>query len=455
MNRKTLTAGAVFAGLLLLTLVVLRAPEKGSRTGEAARPVPKIAAGAIESLEVTKDGKTTVIKKDGSSYKVTAPVTYAADADAAKQAFEAIEKLDFAGIVSDQKAKQTEFEVDAKGLRVVAKKGATVLADIRVGKVANNLTMIRPEGKDEIWQAVGSLKFQLDKDSAGWRDKSIVTFPEADAERIDVVTKDGAKIALVRPPKTDGGAADSSWKVVDSTVKVEPFDKAVPTDMIAALSSFKTNDFADGAAASETGLDAPQLTVTVGLKGGKKETVLIGKKKGDEDFYVKTASGPQVYLVKKFTLERINKRPIEFREKTICNLTDVEITQVAVTHDKDSYTLVKDPKKTGADAWKLTKPAGITLDTSKTTGILSGFKEWKANSFAEDSSAKATGLDKPRATIAATSNVKGHACALKVGAELADKQNAFVGVVGSPDVMVVPKWALDRVLVKVDDLKKK
>jgi hypothetical protein len=243
--------------------------------------------------------------------------------------------------------------------------------------------------------------------------------------------------------------------VVESTVKVEPFDKAVATDMIAALDSFKTNDFADGAAPSETGLDAPELTVTVGLKGGKKDTVLIGKKKGDEDFYVKTAGSPQVFLVKKFTLERINKRPIEFRDKTICNLTDAEITQIAVGHDKDSFALVKDVKKSGNDAWKVAKPTGITLDTSKMTGILSGFKEWKANSFAEDSSAKATGLDKPRATIAATSNVKGHGCSLKVGAELADKQNSYVGVVGSPDVMVVPKWALDRVLIKVDDLKKK
>jgi hypothetical protein len=454
MNRKTLLAGAVFAGLLLLSLIVLRSPEKGTRTGEAPRPVAKIAPGAIDTLEVTKDGKTTVIKKDGSSYKVTAPVAYPADVDAAKQAFEAIEKLEFAGIVSDQKAKQTEFEVDAKALRVVAKKGETVLADLRVGKVANNLTMVRPEGKDQVWQAVGSLKFQLDKDAAGWRDKSIISFPEADAERIDVVAKNGAKIALVRPPKADGGAP-SEWRVQESTVKVEPFDKAVASDMISALSSFKTNDFADGVPASETGLDAPELTVTVGLKGDKKETVQIGKKKGDEDFYVKSPKSPQVFLVKKFTLERINKRPIEFRDKTICNLTDSEITGVTVTHDKDSYALAKDPKKTGNDAWKLTKPAGVTLDTSKTTGILSGFKEWKATSFAEDSSAKATGLDKPRASIVATSSTKGHGCTLKVGAELADKQNSYVAVAGSPDVMVVPKWALDRVLVKVDDIKKK
>ena len=127
--------------------------------------------------------------------------------------------------------------------------------------------------------------------------------------------------------------------------------------------------------------------------------MLIGKKKGEEDFYVKRADSPQVFLVKKYNLERINKRPIEFRDKTICNLADDNVTQVAVTRAKDSFTLVKDPKKTGDDAWKLTKPAGVTLDTSKVNDIVSAFKEWKASGFAEDSSPKATGLAKPTATV--------------------------------------------------------
>src|SRR5438046_482137 len=101
MNRKTLLAGAVFIGLLAVTLLVLKSPEKGTRTGEIPRPFPKIAAGAIDTLDVTKDGKTTTIKKEGSGYKLTAPVPYAADNDAAKQAFEALEKLEFGPIVSD------------------------------------------------------------------------------------------------------------------------------------------------------------------------------------------------------------------------------------------------------------------------------------------------------------------------------------------------------------------
>ena len=456
MNRKTLIAGAVFAGLIIVAVLVTRSPEKGSRKeGEAPRPVAKVAPGGIDTVEVTKAGVTTVIKKDGANYKVEKPVPYAADQEAAKQAFEGLEKLEFDGIISDQKAKHDEFEVGANSVRVVGKKAGKALVDLRIGKVANNQTMVRVEGKDEVWQAVGSLKYEFDKDAAAWRDKSITTFTEADAERIEVNSKNGGKIVLTKPAAKDGGAGGGDWTVAESTVKVEPLDKTVAPGIVSALYAWKANDFADAAKPADTGLDAPDNTITVGLKAGKKISVLVGKKKGEEDYYVKTADSPQVFLVKKYNLERVNKRPVEFREKTMCNLNEGEITEVTVNRDKDSYTLVKQPGKTGNDAWKLTKPAGVTLDSTKVNAIVGAFKDWKAAGFAEDNSPKATGLVKPTATITAKSNLKGSGCVLKVGAELSDKQNTFVEKNGAPDVFTVPKWSLDRVLVKVDDLKKK
>ena len=452
MNRKTLLAGAVFAGILGVTLLVLREPEKGTRTGEGPRPIAEIKEGSVDTLEVTKDGKTTVIKKEGDTYRVDKPVAYAADQDSAKEAFEAIEKMDFGNQITDQKSKHDEFEVGEKGVRVVAKDDGKVLADLRVGKTANAMTMVRVEGKDVVWQARGSIKFQFDKEPAAWRDKSITTFDREKAERLEVASAGGEKIVLSRPPKGDAGA-EPEWKVVESTVKLDNFDKTVASDMISALYSFKANDFADGVPVTETGLASPALTVTVGLADGKKRTVLIGSKKGEEDYYVKTADGPQIFLVKKYNLERINRRPVEFRDKTICDLTEGEITQVAV-QGKESFVLSKDPKKSGNEAWKLAKPKG-ELDTSKVSSILSAFKDWKAKEFAESDAPAATGLKKPDATVIASSNVKGHGCSLKVGKETEDKQNKYVAVAGRPDVYVVPTWSLDRVLQKVDDLKKK
>jgi gas vesicle protein len=450
MNRKTLIAGILFAGLILATVLLLRSPEKGSRTSDATpRPIAKFGVDSFDTLEVTKGKDTTVIKKDGDSYKITKPIAYPADKDAAKVAFESMSKLDFDNIVSDQQSRHGEFEVGGDGLRVVVKKGDKDVADVRIGRTTNQFTMLRIEGKPEVWSVTGISKYQFDKDTNSWRDKTITTFQEKDIEKLQVASKDGAKIALAKPAPTDAGAP-TDWHVVESSMKVEPFDKSVAGSMASQLSGLKANDFADGAKPEDTGLDSPELTVAVGLHDGKQQTLLVGKKKGEDDYYAKMADQPQVFLVKKYAIANINKRPVEFRDKTMCNLKSDEVTEVAVARDKESFTLAKQ-----GSAWKLAKPAGTTLDESKVSAITGSFTDWKAQSIAEDNSPKATGLAKPKASVVVKSSVKGHTCQFKVGGETSDKSNYFVQVAGQPNVFVAPKWNVDRVLVKLDDLKKK
>ena len=443
MNRKTLTALAVLVVLGVVAVVVMRQPEKGQVTGERPRPLPKMAAGSFDTLTVTKGTSTTTIKREGDKYKITSPGAYSADENVAKQAFEAIEKLEFGSVVSDQKEKQTEFEVDDKGLKVAIKKGEQVLGELLVGKGVGGNTLVRVPGKNEIWQGLGSFKYNFDRDTTGWRDKTITKFDQAEAEKIDLVGPGGSKAVVKK------GTGDQ-WTVQESTVKVEKVDGSVPSGIVSALSSWITNEFAEDAKPDVTGLDKPKNTVTVELKGGKKVTVLIDNKKKAEDTYVKTADSPQVYLVKRYNVERVDKHPIDLRDKTLCDISDADLGEVAVTHDKDSYTLEKDAKK---NEWKVAKPSGVTLDPSKVTPIASAFKDWKGAGFAEDQSPKANGLGKPVAVITAKSKDKKKSCTLKIGDESSDKTNRFVAV-GS-DVLVAPKWSIDRVLVKVEDLKKK
>jgi len=333
--------------------------------------------------------------------------------------------------------------VDDKGLKVAIKKGEQVLGELLVGKGVGGNTLVRVPGKNEIWQGLGSFKYNFDRDTTGWRDKTITKFDQAEAEKIDLVGPGGSKAVVKK------GTGDQ-WTVQESTVKVEKVDGSVPSGIVSALSSWITNEFAEDAKPDVTGLDKPKNTVTVELKGGKKVTVLIGNKKGAEDTYVKTADSPQVYLVKRYNVERVDKHPIDLRDKTLCDISDADLGEVAVTHDKDSYTLEKDAKK---NEWKVAKPSGVTLDPSKVTPIASAFKDWKGAGFAEDQSPKANGLGKPVAVITAKSKDKKKSCTLKIGDESSDKTNRFVAV-GS-DVLVAPKWSIDRVLVKVEDLKKK
>jgi hypothetical protein len=450
MNRKTLIAFAVFAVLTVIAVAMLRAPQKGERRGEAPRPIARLKNTDFDTLEVTRSKVTSVIRKEGGKYKVVSPAPYAADENNAKQAFEAIEKLEFGDIVTDQKAKQGEFEVGDDGLRVVAKNGNQSVAELIVGKSVGNGTMVRVPGKDEVWQAQGAIKYTFDKPAADWRDKSITTFTVADAEKIEVKSKTGGTITLGKAEKKEGDKAapgGDEWTVTSSSVPIPKLDPSVATSMVSTLASWKAGDFADDVKPAAVGLADPALTVTVSLKGGKTAVAMVGNKKGDDDFYVKNGESPQIFLVKKYGVEQVNRRPIDFRDKTICDLADSELTEIAVSHGAESYTLAKSGKD-----WKATKPAKTEVDGAKVTPIAGAFKAWKATGFAEDPSPKANGLVKPQATIVARS--RGATCTLKVGDETKDKQSYYLQVGAAPDVYLVPKWSADRVLIKVADIKK-
>jgi len=79
MNRKTLFAGAIFVGLVLVAIGLLRSPERAPAPGERPRPIPRLKAGDFDTLEITKAGATTVIKKKGDDYQIVKPVDYLAE----------------------------------------------------------------------------------------------------------------------------------------------------------------------------------------------------------------------------------------------------------------------------------------------------------------------------------------------------------------------------------------
>jgi hypothetical protein len=455
MNRKTLFAGAIFAGLVLVAIGLLRSPEKGTRPpGERPRPIPRLKTDDFDTLEITKAGATTVIKKQGDGYQIVKPVDYLADKDAAKTAFEAIEKMEFNDILSAEKSRHNEFEVGDNGLRVTVKKGDKLLADLRVGKSANDETMVRPEGKDEVWAAVKFFRYQLDKDTLGWRDKHIARFEDREADKIEVDHKTRGRIVMTRPAPTDASATPD-WSVVEAAMKVEPFDKRAATDLITQFSTLVAVEFVDNAKPEDTGLDSPENTITATLRNGKQYKVLVGKKKDEDNTYVKMADKPQVFLVRKFMVDQINKRPVDFRDKTVCDLAADEITEVSVARDKDPFVITKNPGKSGDEVWKLSKPTGAKPDISKANAIAGFFHEWKAQRYAEDNLPKTAGLAKPSAIISVKSNVKGHACTLKVGGESADKGNYYVIANNQPNVYLVAKTDIDRITVKLDEVKAK
>jgi len=417
-----------------LAAVVLRRPG----TGEGPPDAPRLGAGKLAVLEVQRRGATTRLERAGEGYRVTAPVRYPAADAAARAAFHALEELEPIAIVTDRPARFASLEVDdGKGVRLRA--GGL---DLVIGKIVADGTMVRlrgRSGRDEVWRVEGDLRAIFDKSPSDWRDRTVTAFAPADAREIGIATSDGAQVVVRR------GDGQGPWTVARSSLPIAALDQQVANDVVATLSSLNASEFADGATANDSGLDAPSATVTVALAGGGKQVLLLGRGAGKDDRFVKTADGQQVFLIKQFNADRAAPRPIQFRTKMLCDISDRDVVEIAVDDGRDSYRVVK----AGDGTWKARRPAGLAVASSRVAPFAAVFRGWRAPEVAEAPPPGA--LARPWATISARS--EDARCTVTVGSAASGRDGYFVKTAGSPDIYFVPKWMIERITVPLDKLR--
>ena len=439
MEKRTLYATLVVVLLGIASFAVLRSPDKGQRTGPRARPIPVIKPDDITRLEITstKDEKTT-LERNGDGWHITAPLKTSADAQAMKTLTEALAKLTFGDVVTETPTKYPELGVGDKGSVHLDVTTPSSHVELILGSPVGGYTMIRIAGKSEVWQASNLFPYQVNKGPKEWRDHAVLDVSPGLVDRLTVESADG-KVTL------DKMTVDKKveWKLLDSTGIApragDALDQSQPATVANALASLRANDFADDKDAKSAGLETPSVTVT--LSEGKKDHVLqIGALDGD-DYFVRTPDAPTIYRVKKYLLDHVVYRPVDYRDKTLVPWKSTEVTKVHVVNGKDTTSLVK-----VGDAWTLS-PA-TPLDQAKANTLVTG-TELAGSSFVTDRAAK-TGLDKPRATITVQSATG--KTTVKVGALTADSGDYYVQKDGGKDVVLVKRFAIDRLLKKPADL---
>ncbi len=443
MQRNTWIALGALIALGVLAFITLRTPEKGQRVGPAARPIAALKAADVKQLEcISANGKDrVVIDNDAGFWRISTPAPFPADQGMVKTAVEQLEKLGFGDVVTENAGKFGELEVsDDKGAHVIARgDGGKVLFDAWLGKSSSGFTMLRPTGKQEVWQASGLFKYTFAKEPKQWRDHTVLDVNKDEVGKL-TVEGDGQKLVLERIPPAEKNA-EAKWKVVESTVKVDPLDDAVANSMVQTMSSLRAADFDDAAKPADVGLAPPRVKITVTQKA-QPFVLLVGKQKGD-DSWVSVEGKPQIYLLQKYLTERLAVAPKNFRDKTLVKAKD-DLVEITVAQGADTLALKKD----GA-AWK--SPKG-ELDDNKVKLVVGAFDHLAGASFADATDAKTTGLGKPTATVTLKLRDKSQVV-LKVGL-LKDGTDYYVQKQGSPDVLMVKKYLADRFLKKYSDVAK-
>ncbi|HZS39818.1 MAG TPA: DUF4340 domain-containing protein [Polyangia bacterium] len=449
MEKKTLIALIAFLAAGVGAFFVMRSPEKGQRTGAAPRPIPEIKSDTVDELDLTSEKQDhTVLVKKGGGWRLKT-TDQGADPQAVKMLVDALGKLTFGDLVTESADKLADLGVaDGKAARLVIHSGAITLADIYVGKQVGGFTMVRPAGKNEVWQASGLFPYMINRDTKGWRDKSIFDFPFADADKL-TVEAGASKLALEKlPAEKDAKPGEpAKWKIAeasgDAPKTSEALDLAQVNGVVQSLSALKAGDFAEDKKPEETGLEHPWLTLTVTVKG-KAHTLFVGDAKGD-DVFVRSSDSPTAFSCKKFVLDRIQHKPIDYRDKTIAKVKADDLQWLDVTFGADAFSL--EPAAGGK--WKAR--GKVTVDENKARSIATSFENFAGAGFSDEKDAARLGLAKPTGTVVLHLKDKS-AITIKIGALTKDSSDYYVQRVGSPDVLLVKKFMVERFLKKPADL---
>ena len=393
----------------------------------AVLPMPR---GTLDTIDIERLGRRLTLRRSGDGFEVSTPARDIADERAASAAFTALEGLQLSG--------PSRRIPDATLVRVTGKHRGRVVLELLIGDGDH---LVRIDGRD--YQTKGAKPGLYDRAPDDWRERRLAVFSSTDVQQIEIETSDGSHIALTRWHDTDADA--DRWRPTRSSVAIDKLDEMVPREIVIAFASLRASGFADDVSPAAAGLDPPALTVRAQLAGGRTATLFVGAAAGEDEVYVRTPDRPRILRAKRLDVDRINRRPLQFRDKILCDIPDVDVVSFGVTSGAQSYAVVRQ-----GEGWKATRPTGLRLDPAKVAPLATVFRRWSAPRIAEDPPRSAFRV--PRAVIVGQS--RNASCTIRVGGESTDAPGYFVQTPTSPDVFIVPKWMIDRIVVPLDELRK-
>src|SRR5207302_11203542 len=135
-----------------------------------------------------------------------------------------------------------------------------------------------------------------------YRDKTLVKAKEAELASVEI-TAGGETTTLTQ-------GKDGKWtagKGAADDTKVKP--------VVAAFDNFVASGFADEKEPAKTGLNKPAGSAVLRLKGKPPVTIKVGAATKEGDYYVQKAGSPDVYLVKKYAVDRWMKKSADLVKK--------------------------------------------------------------------------------------------------------------------------------------------
>jgi len=366
-GKNLLIAAAVLVVLILIALFVMKEPppeevkasfpviKKDEVTKVWIRKPVADDSGSMVEKKKEKGEKVefeeVILEKEGAGedaqWFLTKPVRYEAYQSYVDTMLSRLEELQIDALAAESKESYADLEIDPdQRVQVKVFKGSTQLVDFFIGGYRGGATMVRFPEDDKVYRVRGSIRYLFAKPPRDWREKRILNIENDKVVRLEFHNENGDFVFS----KVEG-----KW-VDESKPPIADYDEKKVSGFVSTVAHLRATDFEDilkpdaagfGEAAAtvtlhfteeteekaeETAADAPGAegsgaqeeesaagegaqpgeTAPAEEKTAQTKTVLTGGKKDESNYYVMLQGNDQIFLISKYTAERLTPKVENF-----------------------------------------------------------------------------------------------------------------------------------------------
>lgn len=235
------------------------------------KTILKIDRDKVERMEIETPDHTLKVAKQGADWRMTSPVDARADFGAVEGIIGRLNTTPMKSVTAVDAPNLAEYGLDKPAATVRVTSGSAQ-AGLAIGKSAGDgVVYAKDLSRPLIFTVESALFDELKKPAGDFRVKDLFDSRSFNTTRLEIV-RGGQTIAIEKVKGQDG------WKQVTPAAK--PADAAKVEALLTALTSARATSFVDSIAG--TGLESPELTVSIAYEDGlKHEKVAFGRKGAD------------------------------------------------------------------------------------------------------------------------------------------------------------------------------
>ncbi|HUZ46271.1 MAG TPA: DUF4340 domain-containing protein [Terriglobia bacterium] len=396
MNKKylnTLIALAVLAGLWgAFTYFGRKKSAKAAKSATAAgQKIFPVARGHITSFTFKpQDGEAVTCARQGSAWVITEPRKLATDSSTLDGFLKSLTSASASEVVAEHPVSLKDFGLDPPQETIeisTDQKPAKFTLLMGSSTPTNQGFYAQVGGHERVIMLASSLKDSLEKSLFDLRNKSVVTLESGQVDHLAATLKSGS-YTLVKNP-------EGVWDLMlPPAVRADRFTVEGLVDELgsASMKSIVEESKKD---LGKYGFSNPTLTLHLSGPGGR-QTLVVGKKSGDQYYAMNTALDPVFTLGSDF-LNQFQKSASDLRSKDLFTYSTFEVNKVVV--DGPGGRRVFEQNKN--NKWSETSPANKMEPGPKLETLIDNLRDLSATSFPKKNPTDlaAYGLIKPLYTF--------------------------------------------------------